>query len=115
MRVELVVNGKLVSRPDIVADGRPHDLEFEVPIAQSSWIAARIFASAHTNPIYVVVGDKPIRASRKSVQWCLDGVEQCWKSKSGNRLRKEERADCEAAYNHAREVYRARLAECETE
>jgi hypothetical protein len=48
------------------------------------------------------------------VQWCLDGVEQCWRSKSPN-LKPEEREACARAYDRAREVYRARLAECETD
>ena len=65
----------------------------------------------------VVVNDKPIRASKRSVQWCLDGVEQCWKSKSGakNRLRDSDRAACQAAYDHAREVYRKLLTECDAD
>ena len=114
--VEIVVNGRAVARKEIVADGTVHDLEFEVPIERSSWIAARVFASAHTNPIYVLVNDKPIRASRRSIQWCLDSVEQCWKSKSSaNRLRDSEREACAKAYDHARAVYKARLAECEVD
>ncbi len=114
--VEVVVNGAAVGSREILADGRPHELTFDVPISRSSWVATRIFASAHTNPVYVLVSDKPIRASRQSVQWCLDGVEQCWKSKSGaNRLRDSEREACQAAYDRAREVYRQRLAECDSE
>ncbi|GMV95765.1 MAG: hypothetical protein AMXMBFR83_01360 [Phycisphaerae bacterium] len=113
--VEIVVNGQSVARQEIEADGKPRELSFEVPIRHSSWIAARIFASAHTNPVYVLVGGKPIRASRRSIQWCLDSVERCWKSKSGakGRLRPEEREACAAAYDHARKAYRQLLAECE--
>ena len=33
--------------------------------------------SAHTNPVFVIVGDQPIRASRRSAEWCLRGVDQC--------------------------------------
>ena len=50
--------------------------------------------------IYVLVGDRPIRASRRSVQWCLDGIEQCWRSKSVG-LKSEEVQACRAAYDHA--------------
>jgi hypothetical protein len=113
--VEVVVNGTAVGSREILADGRPHELTFDLPISKSSWVAARVVASAHTNPVYVLVNDKPVRASRKSVQWCLDGVEQCWKSKSGKRLRDSEREACKAAYDHAREVYRKLLTECEGE
>ncbi len=115
--VEIIVNGKSVERKEIEANGKVNDLEFEIPIERSSWVAARVFASAHTNPIYVLVGDKPIRASRKSVEWCIKGVEQCWASKSTskNRLREEERPACKAAYDHASEVYKKLLVECEVD
>ena len=34
-----------------------------------------------TNPVFVLVGEKPIRASRRSAEWCLKGVDQCWSQK----------------------------------
>ena len=77
---------------------------------RSSWIALRIFPAAHTNPIFVEVDGAPIRASKRSAQWCLDGVEQCWKSKASN-IRKSERAAARDAYDYAREAYRKILAE----
>ena len=80
--VEIVVNGKAVASQKIVADGKVHDLKFEVPVDRSSWIAARILPAAHTNPVFAIVGGKPIRASRRSAQWCLDSVNQCWTQKS---------------------------------
>ena len=126
--VEIVVNGRSVARQEIEADGSLHDLDFEVAIDRSSWIAVRINTSAHTNPIYAVVADQPIRASKASIQWCLDSVEQCWKSKSGvwkqkfsvdpkkrpaeAAKRQKEFAAFRRAYDHARQVYRQRLAEC---
>src|SRR3989454_6457996 len=64
--VELVVNGSAVARKTIRADGTLGKVEFETPIRQSSWIALRIFPSSHTNPIFALVGGKPIRASRPS-------------------------------------------------
>ena len=33
-----------------MSDGQVRDLEFEVPIARSGWVAARILPSSHTNP-----------------------------------------------------------------
>ena len=41
------------------------DVSFDVPIERSSWVALRILGTAHTNPVFVVVGGKPIRASRR--------------------------------------------------
>jgi hypothetical protein len=36
-------------------------------------VACRILPSSHTNPIFVLVGEQPIRAYRRSVEWCLQG------------------------------------------
>ncbi len=112
--VEVIVNGRAVARQEIEGDGAIHSLVFDVPIERSSWIACRIFAAAHTNPIYVLVADRPVRASRRSVQWCLDGVDQCWRSKSVG-LKPGDRAACERAYDLARKTYRKLLAECDAE
>lgn len=79
--VELIVNGFPVARKNITADGKLRDVEFDVQIDRSSWIALRILPSSHSNPVFVMVDGKPIRASRRSVEWCLKGVDQCWTSK----------------------------------
>ena len=57
-------------------------VSFDVPIAESSWVALRILPAAHTNPIFVMVGKKPICASRASAQWDLDAVHQAWTQKA---------------------------------
>jgi hypothetical protein len=61
----------------------------------------------------VVVGDKPIRSSRKSAEWCLTAVNQCWTQKAP-RIRQSEQAAARAAYDHAREVYKRIIAESST-
>jgi len=53
----------------------------------------------------VIVDGKPIRASRKSAQWCLAGVDQCWSQKE-RFYAAGEMKDAKAAYEHARVVYR---------
>ena len=63
-------------------------------------------------PVFVLVGGKPIRASRRSAQWCLDAVNQCWTQKAA-KIRASEIEAARAAYDHAREVYRQRIAEAE--
>src|SRR6185436_14170008 len=108
--VEIVVNGKAVARQTVLADGKVRDLKFEVPIKESSWIAARTPLSAHTNPVFALVGNKPVRASRASAEWCLNAVNQCWTQKSP-RISAAERAEAQRAYEHAREVYRQRIRE----
>ncbi len=107
--VELLVNGFAVQKQIIAADGTMRDLTFDVPIEKSAWIALRIRASSHTNSIFVIVGDKPIREKR-SLEWCLKSVDQCWSQKEAL-IAPKEHADAVAAYEHARKVYRERLAE----
>ncbi len=109
--VELVVNGVAVARKEITAEGSEQVVEFEVPIEISSWVALRILPSSHTNPVFVLVNDQPIRASRRSAEWCLKSIERCWHEKSP-RIRERERAEARAAYDAALEVYRKIAAEC---
>jgi len=112
--VEVVVNGLPVDRKEIRADGHLEDVAFDVNVSQSSWIALRILPSSHTNPIFVLVDGKPIRVSKRSAQWCLDGVEKCWSQKVG-RIRESERSEARAAYDVAATAYRRILAECRNE
>ena len=109
--VEFVVNGKPTGRQNIVADGRIRDIAFDVPVERSSWVAVRILGSSHSNPIFILVDGKPIRASRQSAQWCLAAVDQCWTQKAP-KISKAELPDAQAAYDHAREVYTQLVAEC---
>jgi hypothetical protein len=108
--VELVMNGKPVGRKNIVADGIAQDVAFDVPVERSSWMAARILGSSHSNPVFVMVGGKPIRTSRQSAQWCLAAVNQCWTQKA-SKISQRELPDARAAYDHARAVYSELLTE----
>lgn len=108
--VELIVNGKSVETREIEADGTIQDVEFKYRPEFSSWVAVRIFPSAHTNPVFVEVDGKPIRASKKSAQWCLDAVDVCWQHKSPQ-IRDKERGDAEKAFEVARQAYRQILAQ----
>ncbi|MEO7142413.1 MAG: CehA/McbA family metallohydrolase [Bryobacteraceae bacterium] len=108
--VELIVNGKSAERKIVAADGALQTVTFDARIEKSSWIAVRILPSSHTNPIFAIVGGKPVRASRRSAQWCLTAVSQCWTQKALN-TRPAERAEARAAYDHARAVYEKVLAE----
>ena len=112
--VELIVNGEPVATKKIIADGTMRDLTFDVPIARSSWIALRILHSSHTNPIFVTVDGAPIRASKRSAEWCLRAVDQCWSQKAAQ-ISPRERPEAEKAYEHARQVYRKIIAESTVE
>ena len=108
--LELVVNGVAVARQEVEADGVERPVAFDYKIDRSSWVALRILPSSHTNAIFVIVDDKPIRASRQSAEWCLKAVDQCWTQKSPH-IRLEERGEAERTYEAAREAYRERLKE----
>lgn len=102
--VELIVNGQVVETTDIEADGSIEPLEWTIDLPHSSWIAVRILPSVHTNPIFVLVDQQPIYASRRSAEWCQEAVEVCWEAKRGQ-IREQERAEARAAYDHAANRY----------
>ena len=103
VKVELIVNGFAVDSKEIDANGKWNDVSFDYPVDRSSWIAMRIYASAHTNPVFVTLNGKPIR-ELKSAEWCRKSVDQCWKMKRDN-INTNERKAAEAAYENARKVY----------
>jgi len=108
--LEIVVNGVPVARRTVVADGTPRDVTIDVPIEKSSWVAARILPSSHTNPVFIIVGDKPVRASRASAEWCLAAVNQCWTQKA-SKIAPRELDDARTAYEAARQTYRRIIGE----
>ena len=108
--IEVVVNGRAVARMPVAADGTLHEVRFPVEIERSSWVALRIYPSSHTNPVFVTVAGRPIRASRASADWCLRAVDRCWAQKSPT-IRPAERPAAQAAYDAARATYRKILAE----
>jgi hypothetical protein len=109
--IELVVNGLPVERKSVRADGTPRDLTFRTRLERSGWLAVRARPNAHTNPIFVVIDGAPIRASRRSAEWCLRGVDQCWGQKQPG-YRADEQADARRAYDHARDAYRRIMRDC---
>jgi hypothetical protein len=108
--VELIVNGYAVETKEIVADGKMSELTFDYTPERSSWVALRIFPSSHTNPVFVEVDGQPIRASKRSAQWCLDAVETCWNQKV-KQTRENEKAVARAAYDVAKDAYAKVLTE----
>ncbi len=108
--IECIVNGYPLAKKTISADGKRQELTFDLQLEQSSWVAIRAFPNAHTNPIFIVVDEKPIRASVDSARWCLQGVEQCWKKKV-HTYRQDERAQAEKDYEHARKVFKRIIGE----
>ena len=108
--VELIVNGEVVETQEIEANGEVNDLTFDWIPERSSWVALRVYPSCHTNPIFVEVDGKPIRASKRSAQWCQQAVDVCWNSKVNN-IRPFEREAAKAAFDEARSAYAKILEE----
>lgn len=103
-RVELVLNGLVVDGRDVPADGEIHDLEFRVPVERSGWVALRQFPQLHTNPVEVIVGGAPIRASRDSARWCVGALDQLWRNRGGQ-IGESEREEARATYDLTREQF----------
>jgi hypothetical protein len=98
--VEIVSAGKVVASANVPADGQVHDLRFEVPVEHSTWIALRQFPQLHTNAVHVIIGGRPIRASRASALWCAEAVRLLWKNRQ-KYIAEDERADARVAYARA--------------
>jgi hypothetical protein len=101
--VELLINGFPVAEQEILADGQWQDINFSYPMEKSGWVAVRIKYSAHTNPIFVEIGDKPIHI-KKSAEWCRAAVDQCWDQKN-SRFKPEEVEAAKKGYDYARQIY----------
>lgn len=102
--VELVMNGEVVATREIEADGKTVDIDWEIDLTKSSWVALRVFPSMHSNPIFVEIDNQPIRSSVESAEWCRKAVDICWNKKKPQ-IRAAEREAAEAAYEIARKAY----------
>lgn len=109
-KVELIVNGQPVAMREVPADDQIHEITFTADIPLSSWVAVRQFPQMHTNPVNVIVAEQPIRASRRSAQWCLACIEQLWRVREKN-IAPAEREEARHAYEAAKEIYRRIAAE----
>lgn len=105
--VELLVNGVPVDTAVVTADGKWNDVSFDYKVTESCWIALRIKYSSHTNPVFVLLNNRPI-AVDESLKWCADAVDQCWKMKK-NAIREEERPTAEKAYMEAKREYLSKV------
>ena len=68
-------------------------------------MALRHFPQMHTNPVDVLVAGRPIRASRQTPLWCLEVVEQLWRTR-GESISAAERDEARKAFDRAIERYR---------
>jgi hypothetical protein len=112
--VELILNGRPVGR-------FPAGAAFEatVPVRESSWIALRALgprhrlvvndtqAWAHTSPVYVTIGDRPVRVP-EDVRFYREWVEKliARTEKSGRFKTAEHKAEVLSLFGKALEWYR---------
>jgi hypothetical protein len=108
--VEIVVNGRPIASQKVPADGKIHDLKFQIPIAQSSWVALRQFPQLHTNPVNVLVYGKPIRASQASARWCEEVIALLWRNRE-RVIAEAERDEARRTFDRAKATYRTRAQE----
>lgn len=67
-------------------------------------VALRHSPQLHTNPVNVLVGDEPIRASADSARWCIGMIETLWENRE-MKIREDERETAKATYAKARSYY----------
>lgn len=109
VEVEVLVNGQPVTRVPVA--GGIQVAQVRVPIARSSWIAARS-PYVLTSPVYALVGGQPIRASADDACYLLRAVEDLQGLVTSGRLRlTASRDEALAAYAEAATELRRRFAE----
>ncbi len=103
--IELVVNGQVAARQSLKPEQGEQTVQFQTTIERSSWVALRIFPHLHTNPIEVLVDDRPIRASSESALWCIETIEQLWQQREKG-IATHEWMDAKRAFDRAIDKYR---------
>ena len=117
-RLEVVHNGKIIEKIPLSGDQRQAEFERAVRVTRSGWYTLQAMAHgprhpiedsrpmATTNPIYVYVGDQPIRSQESAdyfVRW-IDKLTQMALEHPGWRSDKEKQHVL-AQFQEAREIY----------
>ncbi len=93
--------------------GKPVILEASIPVKESSWICARRMDekghSSHTAPVYINIGNKPVRASaadaRFFVSWIDNILDRIKPSGPWNMYFTHDLDIVQNRYRKARDVY----------
>lgn len=117
-RFEVVHNGRVIEEIPLTGDRRHSEFEKEIQVTTSGWYTLEASADnrshpieqqrpmATTNPVYVLVGDQPIR-NKESADYFVEWIEKLtemanehpgWRSD-------QERDHVLAQFNQAREIY----------
>lgn len=124
-RVEVIVNGKVVAerltQPRTAsADTHLQQIDVDIPLARSSWVALRVRGPehphvfdgpvwAHTSPVYVIIDNQPI-SSVEDANYFVEWIDQLLRVVAArNRYASvEDREQVEATFRRAREEFRRR-------
>ena len=123
--VTLIFNGEVVEQIPLSADRKSAQYSKDWKVARSGWYHLRAegnpkerypldttFAQAFTNPVWVTVGDRPVRnaaAAAYCLKW-IDKLQQMAEAWPGWRSQKE-KDHVYAQFDEARGIYRRFLAE----
>jgi|TARA_Y100000294_G_scaffold101983_1_gene94725 hypothetical protein len=123
----LVRNGEVIEEVTVRGDRRDAELSRSLTVTESGWYHLRVagrpedrfpldagFAQAFTNPVWVHVGDQPVRsraAAEYSLRW-IDKLQELADAWPGWRS-DPERAHVFAQFEQAREIYRRLAAEAD--
>jgi hypothetical protein len=124
-RVTLIFNGEAVETIPLAADRKSAQYAKDLKVTRSGWYHLRAegspkerypldtsFAQAFTNPVWVIVGNKPVR-SAAAASYCLkwiDKLQQMAEQWPGWRSQKEKN-HVYAQFDEARGIYRRFIAE----
>ncbi len=89
-RLEIIHNGKIIHTVDATGAKKKIEVELEIPVESSGWIAARAlgptqhgamdsYLFAHTNPVFVIADGEPIRSRDDAeffVRWIDEVIEE---------------------------------------
>jgi len=112
-KVELVMNGEVVR--SFECKGRKSlKEEFSLPIKRTCWPVARtngvrnpfIGEFAHTAPIYIQVGDEPIRPKEEDIAFFLEWLDSL--KRTVLKVARKQKLPMEQAENYCRHIDRAR-------
>ena len=123
-KLEIIQNGKVVASVPLADGGRRADFVLTHHVARSAWLTLRAYGKqpvhpvddpypfAETNPIYVLVGKRPIRSREDAeyfVRW-VDAVAKLVAEHPGWRSEKEKQHVL-SQFREAREVFAQRAKE----
>lgn len=89
-RLEIIQDGEVVRTVEATGAKKEIEVEFEIPVESSGWVAARVlgppqhgvmdsYLFAHTNPVYLIADGEPIRSSEDAayfVRWIDEVVRE---------------------------------------